>query len=154
MTPTLERAVDQINCLARVVAALQPLAQRVVALEAALAALNTPQFSEPSGRGLDAVFMIHASRPAIALYTVELSLVASVVGTVTNSANVDFTIDGRVIQSTKDSLIATIILGLSLTPGPRMLLAGIVPPGASVSLVSTLVGTGTATLISAQEVLI
>lgn len=105
-------------------------------------------------RSLDTPFIISSVQDAQVSYTVDLVYTLAILGTGTESAQVDLQIDGMSIAQAKNALTATLSLGLSLTPPQRKVLAAFVPAGSTVQLVSTVSSNGTATLISSQETLL
>ena len=123
-----------------------------LAAEAA-AALTTPRLVSLSlPRTLDTDFVISATRAAHVFYTLELTAALSLLGTHTDDIAVAIIAVG-VIQASifKNLLTATIVLGWCLTLTHQKVLAGYVPAGATVRLVSS--GSGTATLFVPEVLL-
>lgn len=150
---SLNQMADQINALARIAISSKDHEGRIATLESALAALTKPSYSYPM-RVLDTDFVIDPNRHAIVNYTIDLDVTASLLGAHTNTAIVNLIVNGTSAGIVKNDLIAIITLGLSVQPVQRKILSGFVPAGTTVNLTSTIVGTGIATLVSAQEALL
>lgn len=108
-------------------------------------------------RALDSDFVVSAERNARVSYTIETTTAATGAGDNDSEALVELVIDGVVRHSARNRIVATLtailgLLGLSLTSNvQRWVLSGYVSAGQTVRLVTS--GTGTAALLSVQEVL-
>ena len=108
-------------------------------------------------RSMDTDFIVSTNQNAEVSYTIETSTAATGAGSNDDEARVDLVINGVIIHSARNRIVATLtailgLLGISLTSNvQRWVLSGYVPMGSTVNLTSS--GTGTKTLISAQEVL-
>lgn len=149
--PTLDQLVAQVLSLARLAVNAAEDAKRITALEAVIAGLKVKKQVTNPVRSLDVDFVVSPDSDADVVYSVDLSLVANIVGIATNEAKVSLMVNGVEMDSVRHNLQATIILGLSLQHTHRYILQSFVPTGATVKLTSTLTGTGTAAFAVAQE---
>lgn len=149
---SLEDLTAYIVSLARTCLQISSILNRITALEA-LPVNVIPEIGLPV-RSLDADFIISNTRNALVSYTVDLLVTASILGSHTNDATVDLIVNGTSVAQAKNNLAAVITLGLSMTPAHRHVLSAFIPSGSTVNLTSSVTGTGVATYISAQEILL
>lgn len=103
-------------------------------------------------RTLDTDFVVSTTRDAEVRYIVAFTIAATLLGSQTDTAQVDLLLDGVIADTTKSALMATLTLGVSLTHTYRLPLNCTVPAGSTIHLATS--GTGTITLISAREILL
>lgn len=117
-----------------------------------LIAPTPPRTSSSPTRLLDTDFIVSIIQDAYVSYTVELVASVSLLGLSSDEADVDLQINGIAIMLSRNALTATLALGTAFTHTHRKVLTAYVPRGNTVRLVSS--GTGSSTLVSAQEVLL
>lgn len=151
--PNDEILMGQVNTICTVLLALTGLISRVSDLEQAVDSLTQVNIVDYPVRVLDTDFVISSTNNVAVSYTVQLGVTASTLGTVNNSAIVKLIINGIDTNTAQNGLQSTLILGVSLVHTHQCTLSAVVPVGAIVNLATTLIGTGTASLVSSQEII-
>lgn len=108
-------------------------------------------------RAFNEDFVVSTVRDARVSYTIETSTAATGAGDNESEALIELLIDGNVVHSARNRIVATLtsilgLLGISLTSNvQRWVLNGYVRAGQTVRIATS--GTGTTSLLSVQEVL-
>lgn len=148
--PSAEEITAQINALARMLINLAEANNRILSLENQILSLQVKPISLKVVRSLDTDFVVHSTRSALVLYTIELT--ASRVLTGTDSVQADLVVDGLSQSDLKNLLSVTLALGVGITSTHQKVLIGFILPNSTVNLTTS--GTGTASIIQSLEVLL
>lgn len=150
-TPTLQELTEQVKALARLAINAVEDSKRIEVLETTINSFNLKRNITNPIRTLDTDFIVHNNFDADVVYAFDLSVVASIIGIAINEARISLLVNGIEMDSAKHTLQSTIVLGLSLQPSHRYTLSAFVLAGSTVSLNSTIIGTGTAAIVTAVE---